>query len=1226
VRNLRATGTALLFVLSVNVVIAASTTGGAMCDRGPCLSGVDSFTIRTTSFRIPTKLIASAADLIFGGSIPAGASLAIPDVKVTLADTLVGEPWVNCTSNCCDPERSLTMVVYVDFHGEAAGGLFSNSGPVRTTARIEVDRTEDGSATDLDARTCRTLSSFHVKTGSASFSLAFAGVVDIPLVGSGSLSSQGYVEPRIASSCSGNSGFNQPPILVVPAGITQGVADDWFTVPIEVSDLDPEDVLRVIVAGPKGCQAHYVASPGGQCIRILLPEQEFDAGELLTFIVEAYDVMEGLNPSDAELTDTFGQGYAHHYVRESFQVETRTTPAMRLPNIELSYPQSVVPQEYEFYVESPGAMVESTNLSSDAPDFIKADPAPPEMGTDPCCSQLVRVWIYPREAPVGTHTITYRTRNVAGLLADGTITLHILPPVPPTAFDDSFGKEDRDPRCRPGECCIICPVLENDTDPDGDSLRAELISSPRFGAVESRPSGDGFVYVPFPLAHNYVDEPDTFTYRACDETGCSAPATVAVRACVAPVPWTAQAWIHPEPTSSKIWATATSTLGALDIDYGGTPSLYEFSLTGSPYGGPSGLALPSPMHSLPTISILGLSGGDRRTGTAAIGNAVTKEVTIQLDGAFSRLGTYFFQYTATDPDGLSGIGGLTVHVYNNAPICLPGRQVRLTYDSLHPPIYALDPAWYEAGCLSFGDPDGDPLSFHLGQFPEKGQVDLLPSGSRGQYGVTVLYTVDRKEAQATHRGVEPYVDRFSVVAEDPFGGTAETEVEVAVDVLNSPPICLPDSATTPCETPVEIAVLANDSDPDQDQLTTVAIGASTHGTCRLDGGLVTYTPDALFYGCDAFSYSVIDGHGGTTTAEVTVTVVDTDPPLFTWEPPSEEPLDNDPDLCGAAVTWTPPVTGVDVTDNIGIADITSTHVPGGVFPVGSTVVTYTATDPSGNAATKTFAITVEDRQAPALFDVPSDIVTAVGEGETTKAVFWAEPTATDNCAVASLVSSIESGAAFPLGTTSVTITATDIHANAITKPFTVTVNGPLKITADDVEMITERDDGDSVSFGASTAGGCPPISIECNPPSGSFFPIGTTAVTITAMDACGTAVTGTLEVTVIQQINEPPIANDDHPPAMTSPWIEVKVLANDIDPDGDRLTLVSFGTPPCGEVTRSGADSNAIYFAAAGCDAYRGETISFTYRIEDEHGATSQGRVYLQIPDDINLPRCPQGG
>ena len=60
-------------------------------------------------------------------------------------------------------------------------------------------------------------------------------------------------------------------------------------------------------------------------------------------------------------------------------------------------------------------------------------------------------------------------------------------------------------------------------------------------------------------------------------------------------------------------------------------------------------------------------------------------------------------------------------------------------------------------------------------------------------------------------------------------------------------------------------------------------------------------------------------------------------------------------VTGTIVTWTEPTA----TDNSGTATLSSrTHAPGTFFLVGTTDVTYTFVDSSGNSATCTFTVTV----------------------------------------------------------------------------------------------------------------------------------------------------------------------------------------------------------------------------------------------------------------------------
>ena len=66
-----------------------------------------------------------------------------------------------------------------------------------------------------------------------------------------------------------------------------------------------------------------------------------------------------------------------------------------------------------------------------------------------------------------------------------------------------------------------------------------------------------------------------------------------------------------------------------------------------------------------------------------------------------------------------------------------------------------------------------------------------------------------------------------------------------------------------------MSVLGNDSDPDGDSLTIIAVTepAGKTGTVQIVGSQILYTPKAPFY-TDTFTYTISDGKGGQSTAMV----------------------------------------------------------------------------------------------------------------------------------------------------------------------------------------------------------------------------------------------------------------------------------------------------------------------------------------------------------------------
>ena len=89
---------------------------------------------------------------------------------------------------------------------------------------------------------------------------------------------------------------------------------------------------------------------------------------------------------------------------------------------------------------------------------------------------------------------------------------------------------------------------------------------------------------------------------------------------------------------------------------------------------------------------------------------------------------------------------------------------------------------------------------------------------------------------------------------------------------NNPPVANADSVTTKQKVPVKITVLANDTDLDKDRLSIIVFTQPGHGVVTKDGEILVYTPKSDFTGSDNFTYTISDGHGGTATAKVSVTV------------------------------------------------------------------------------------------------------------------------------------------------------------------------------------------------------------------------------------------------------------------------------------------------------------------------------------------------------------------
>ena len=156
------------------------------------------------------------------------------------------------------------------------------------------------------------------------------------------------------------------------------------------------------------------------------------------------------------------------------------------------------------------------------------------------------------------------------------------------------------------------------------------------------------------------------------------------------------------------------------------------------------------------------------------------------------------------------------------------------------------------------DPENDPLTAVLNTMPANGTLTLQPEGS-------FTYTPNPGFSGA---------DSFTYQADD---GQELSNVATVTLSINGRPVAGDDTAITPIATPVDISVLANDTDDGVLDPTTVTVGAPpANGTTAVDGGtgVITYTPTASFTGTDSFTYTVADTMGlVSNAATVTITVL-----------------------------------------------------------------------------------------------------------------------------------------------------------------------------------------------------------------------------------------------------------------------------------------------------------------------------------------------------------------
>jgi len=270
---------------------------------------------------------------------------------------------------------------------------------------------------------------------------------------------------------------------------------------------------------------------------------------------------------------------------------------------------------------------------------------------------------------------------------------------------------------------------------------------------------------------------------------------------------------------------------------------------------------------------------------------------------------------------------------------------------------------------------------------------------------------------------------------------------------------------------------------------------------------------------------------------------------------------NDANQCGAVITYPPPTTGG------ACGSVSCSPSSGSFFPVGNTVVTCTtAAGPSCP-----FTVTVNDTQPPTI-TCPANISQPAPPGSCSAVVTYPDAPANDNCpGLAAPMCTPASGSNFQRGVTIVTCTVADAAGNSGNCTFTITITDTQPPTITCPANITQGTAsnlcGAVVTYAAPTVSdNCPGVGTpSCNPPSGSTFPKGVTAVNCSVADASSNTANCGFTVTI----------NDTTPPTITCPPNQSVVSGV--------ATVVNYPPPAaadnCSGVTSSCAPPSGSVFA-----------------------------------------------
>lgn len=252
-----------------------------------------------------------------------------------------------------------------------------------------------------------------------------------------------------------------------------------------------------------------------------------------------------------------------------------------------------------------------------------------------------------------------------------------------------------------------------------------------------------------------------------------------------------------------------------------------------------------------------------------------------------------------------------------------------------------------------------------------------------------------------------------------------------------------------------------------------------------------------------------DGFGNTQTCSFTVTVSDNQAPVITNLPQAITQA-NDSGQCGASVNW----SNVQATDNCS-AQLSASATSGSFFPVGTSTVTYIATDPAGNADTASFTITITDSEAPVI-TCAANITAATDSGSCTASnIAVGTPAVTENCTLDSVYSNAP--AVFPVGTTSVTWTAIDAAGNTATCVQLVTVADTTSPVFAGIIVALQICEGSVLQLQTPTATDNCQVTVTqtSGPQNGDTLTAGNFAAVYTATDSSGNTATISFPITVL---------------------------------------------------------------------------------------------------------------
>ena len=671
---------------------------------------------------------------------------------------------------------------------------------------------------------------------------------------------------------------------------------------------------------------------------------------------------------------------------------------------------------------------------------------------------------------------------------------------PPEAVDDEFG-------IRPGRSTIL-PVLDNDSDIDGDVLTASPTSQPAWGSVAVARSGRALQ-----IADVDADQTGStsFTYEASDGTA-TAPARV-------------QVTIHPYSQNE-----APTQLRASSVKIGQGAQIQYQAL--SDWRDPDG----DPLFLKNAEAPEGLSVSFMEDGT----------MTITEEG--SAAGPKTVVLTVADDQGAETRGELIVNVQEagNLPPVANGDLFLA-----HPgETVTLDPLKNDT------DPNGDPLMLAA--------VSGAPSGAS--------ITPDLERGTIDFVASSPGSYSFAYTISDGVATTLGIVRVVVVETVALPPVAENDTAVLPQGGSVLVAPLANDYDPTGGVLSITSIDSSSVPgleVALIDRHLLRVTAPTGLEGTVSFSYTVSNGQG---SASASVTVI----------PGASDRTDLPPVL-------KPDRGKVRVGDVGTVSVLANDRSPAGLNLQVESTLEYDRASALGTPFVTGNQVRLEAGDTPGTMDVTYSVIDSAGNRASSTVTFEI------------LAASDHNQAPRPRD-----ITAWATAGQATRIPVSLDGIDP------DGDSVTLRGVDSSPQKGSATAKA---TWIEYTPNASES---GTDSFTYTVEDRQGARASARVRVAVtpVPSLNQNPVAVPDTVLTRPDRMVTVNVLSNDLDPDGDPLSLekdsLETATPELDPQVRSDTTVQVHTPSKVG-------TYLVSYTVSDGRGGSARGTLTVYVQDDAPL-------